>query len=88
MMLREESIIESGGDEAYCSVVVEHSALVAAVAFRFRFDSGMGDIEFTCLIFRGCLIIIVNDRVVYFMIKVLFMRRELCGHNDRQINAH
>ena len=26
---------------------------------------------------RGCLIIIVNDRVVYFMIKVLFMRREI-----------
>ena len=37
---------------------------------------------------RGRLIIIVNDRVVYFMIKVLFMRRELCGHNDRRINAH
>lgn len=53
MMLREELIIESGGDEAFCSVIVEHSAVVAAVAFHFRFDSGMGDIEFTCLIFNG-----------------------------------
>lgn len=34
-------------------VVVEHSALVAAVVFHFRFDSGMGDIEFTCLILYG-----------------------------------
>lgn len=53
MMLREELIIESGADKAFCSVVVEHSAVVAAVAFRFRFDGGMGDIEFACLIFNS-----------------------------------